>query len=217
MKKYKHIILTRFNYPDDYVHIENRMDLFNKYTLPSVKAQTNMDFEWVFFSDKELDIDFKNKRFVTLASYREYKEELKNDFDYIIETRLDNDDVIGPDLIKQIHEKVDNMTYEGPKVIEFGGYRYDARNNAFYVDILYNNKFSSPFISFIYDINTEHYVFDFVHGQMCREFDTVFISPAHWVQIIHNTNKLMNKDSESVIASRGQLCEPPVWWNHEAN
>lgn len=214
MKKFKHVIITRFNYPEDYLNFKERMDFFNKFTLPNVSKQTNIDFEWVFFSNKELDIDFKNKSFHTLSSYKEYKKELEKDYEYIIETRLDNDDVISPDVINFIQEAFESNHEQFEEfVIELKGYRYDLRNDTFYQDKMYNDKFSSPFLSLVSKLGRGKYVFDYVHGQMCREYPTVFSLDRMWVQMIHSSNKLMNQDNERVIASRGIKCKEPEWFS----
>lgn len=214
-QKFKHVLITRFNYPEDYAKFDERMNLFKKYTLPNVQNQTNMDFEWIIFSDKELEIDFKNKFFVNLTKYKQYKEELEQEYEYIIETRLDNDDVISLDFINKIQDYFNEfIEYQDNFVIEPRGYRYDARNDTFYEDKFYNPTFSSPFLSLVSKLGSKKYVFDYVHGQMCREYPTYFIKERGWVQIIHSTNKLMNKDTEAIIASRGIKCEEPGWFSN---
>lgn len=47
---------------------------------------------------------------------------------------------------------------------------------------------------------------------MCREYPTRFINNRLWIQMIHNSNKLMNSDSEKVIASWGNKCDKPAWF-----
>jgi|GEM_PF-4852046 len=213
-KKFKHLILTRFNYKEDYEYLDERIKLFNKYTLPNVKNQTNQDFEWIFFSDKELDINFENKFFVTLSKYKQYKKELEQEYEYLIETRLDNDDVISLNFVNKIQSYFKEfIDYQDNFVIEPRGYRYDFRNDTFYEDKLYNMSFSSPFLSLVSKLGSDKYVFDFVHGQMCKEYPTYFIQEREWVQMIHSSNKLMNKVSEEVIASRGIKCKEPGWFS----
>lgn len=69
-KQYQHFVITRFNIPAKYagrrnptvaeidpktdeVYLDSRMALFEKYTYPSLAAQTNKDFKWlVLFSDQ---------------------------------------------------------------------------------------------------------------------------------------------------------------------
>lgn len=214
MKKFKHVVITRFNYPDDKKDLFNeRMKLFNKFTLLNMKNQTCMDFTWVFFSDKDLNIDFDNKKFVNLTSYNKFKKELELEYDYIIETRLDNDDIFSKNMIEVVQDVFkSNIKERDTLLIESKGFRYDMRNDTFYEDIFYSKTRSSPFISLCSKLGSDNYVFDYVHGQMCLMFDTFFIDNKLWVQMIHNSNKLMNKDSELIISNRGIKCEEPNWF-----
>lgn len=210
MKKFKHVIITRFNYPEDKKDLfDDRMKLFKKYTLPSVKAQTNKDFTWVFFSNKELDIDFSDKKFVTLKSYKEWKKELSKEYEYIIETRLDNDYVISPNFIESIQLSFMKNEY----VIEFKGYRYDQRINQMYEDTFYNRGKTSPFVSLVSKLADEKYIFDYSHGDICNHFKTLYKEQKMWAQVIHNSNKLMNKDGPEIIAKRGKRCSKPFWFD----
>ena len=77
--KYKHYLITRFNlrvqygcklkdpdnnpmlriFDDDY--LEERFDIFEKYTLPSVKNQINQNFTWVVLFHKNTPNTFLNR------------------------------------------------------------------------------------------------------------------------------------------------------------
>src|SRR5690606_12351098 len=116
-----------------------------KYTLPSIKNQTCKDFIWAIFSDEELEIDYDNKMFFYRDSYFAWKEKLEEEYEYIIETRLDNDDIIHPGFIKSIQASFLEKTF----VLDFRGYRYDLRNDSIYEDKLYSSSFTSPFLSLI--------------------------------------------------------------------
>jgi hypothetical protein len=44
---FQHYIFTRFKYPLEYQHIKERVDIFKKYTAPSVINQTEGEFKWI--------------------------------------------------------------------------------------------------------------------------------------------------------------------------
>lgn len=211
-KKFKHVVITRFNY-DDREARDERMKIFKKHTLPNMQRQSCKDFTWVFFSKEELDIDFENKKFFTLTSYKQWKEELKKEYEYIIETRLDNDDMVSPNYIESIQLNFMEHTF----VIEFQGYRYDKRNDTFYEDRFYNRNMTSPFLSLVSKLSEDRYVFEYDHNQMGSKFPLKLVFNRMWVQIIHESNKLMNKDSEKIISRRGRKCRPPLWFRYLEN
>ena len=73
-----HLIVTRFNLGmTDPVWLEHRFGLFERFTLPSIKAQTCQEFWW-----------------------------LHGDETHMITTRLGNDDAVSPRFAKRIKEEV---------------------------------------------------------------------------------------------------------------
>jgi len=54
--KLKHFLITRFNYADDYEHLEQRIELFRRYTMPSIYAQTIKNFEWLIIGQPSFEI-----------------------------------------------------------------------------------------------------------------------------------------------------------------
>lgn len=207
MKEFKHVVLTRFNYPEGFELIEERLDLFKKYTLKSMNRQTCKNFTWVFFTENDLDIDFENKVFIKKEDYPLWKKKLSEEYEYIIETRLDNDDIIHPGFIQSIQSNFIDNTF----VLDFSGYRYDLRDDTIYEDKLYSSSFTSPFLSLISKLKDGLYVFDYNHREMGKNFKTIFKEQRLWIQMIHNSNKLMNKDSTEKIARKGRKCNKPDW------
>lgn len=209
MNKFKHLIITRFNYPENYPNLKERIDLFNKYTFKGIKDQTNQNFKWIILSNNELNI--KNATCMSLGNLHKYIKKL--DYEYLITTRLDNDDFLLPEYINSIQAFIGKRILEENPIllIDTLGYRLDERNNAFYKDKLYSNIFSSPFISLIEKKGHElkSHVYTYEHGGMCRRFPSVIVDKILWLQIIHNTNLAMNKDSNHIIAMRGVECNIP--------
>jgi hypothetical protein len=123
----KHLIFTKFNLPDgtgrhvNEAWLEDRIELFEKWTLPSIKAQTAQDFTWLLsFSDKT------PKKF--MDKFKSYESDnVKSEFikgsawvdvlanwykmvqgyiepGRILTTRIDSDDAIKTDYIKKVRE-----------------------------------------------------------------------------------------------------------------
>jgi len=129
MAKFKHYILTRWNLLDtkrdvyNYVSdpkewMRHRINLFEKYTLPSMMAQTCKDFTWLLaFSQKtppNVIKRYKNLRNIQIiyeypAEYlrRTYKKE------WLLTTRFDNDDILLPEFVEKVQDHVNKSIKKG--------------------------------------------------------------------------------------------------------
>lgn len=93
--------------------------LFENYCLPSVKKQTNQNFIWFVFFDINTPDSFRNKIKIIEDDYQNFKpifvdginmlnstfiqyvvNHSKDDDEFVITTRLDNDDFIHKNFIK---------------------------------------------------------------------------------------------------------------------
>lgn len=187
----KHYIITRYNYPKEYPHKEERERLFFKYTLPSIKNQTDQNFKYIIIGQTH--------------DWKQLEDEIKGINDWVVTTRLDNDDMILPEFTKEIK----NIPLQ-EQVIDFNGYRYDERTNKFYKDTKYINHFTSPFISLMERSENYKGVYSDQHQNMGRKFNLNRIEKRLWCQIIHDTNQLMNKRD---INKQGILIQKPQWIN----
>lgn len=133
MVKFTHYLVTRFNVPVENwnrdkaglptLHAEwmaHRMILFTTYCVPTVKAQTNKEFQWIIYCDKNISHADKSRiqdlvstvsgttiRLVSdlkdmMTDLRVYISAASTPF--VITTRLDNDDGIGKHLIQSIQD-----------------------------------------------------------------------------------------------------------------
>lgn len=104
--------------------LKNRIELFTKYCLPSVLGQTLRDFKWLIFfqEDPEPEIrklvkklqvhDFIEPVFVN--GFEEFQANLPfyiaerraADLEWLLTTRLDNDDALHEDFMKWVQEAV---------------------------------------------------------------------------------------------------------------
>ena len=160
-----HVIITRFNLatPGRESEIRNRpqwldrrFDLFKQYCFPSVSEQKCKNFSWIVYFDSE-----------TPDRYRRIVSELQEEFyfhayytglfpsdgwagsvnelfsekrDFIVSTRLDNDDAISKNFIMDVQNEIQKNRYHAPTFFNFtnglilsGGrlYSHKHSSNAF--------------------------------------------------------------------------------------
>ncbi len=197
----KHFIVTRFGYQDDYEYLEERIAIFNRFTLPSIKAQTNKNFEWLLLGDRLFDIPearwFGNQPDTQLRpgnlndTYLNYIKTVANKEDLVLMTRFDNDDILLPSFVEDVQKLAKQHG-----IIDFRGYRLDLSkagprwNNRFYNDTTYSETFTSPMITLV-QTRVRQTVYQRNHALMARFFPVTFVEKPNWVQVIHDTNWLM--------------------------
>lgn len=119
---FKHYIFTRWNRQDDQVTVYNnpaindpedwmkhRIKLFNEITLPSVMLQTERNFTWLLSFAEETPQEltdyyasWPNVKIIYEYPQTWLRKQPFKDGEWIITTRLDNDDYIYPDFVKMI-------------------------------------------------------------------------------------------------------------------
>ncbi|MCB0461782.1 MAG: glycosyltransferase [Flavobacteriaceae bacterium] len=187
--------------------LEQRFNLFETYCLPSVKNQSNQEFKWFVIFDLSTPNAFKN-RIETLASsysnlivlYTESFQTLKATLyeaiitnltpkhNFIITTRLDNDDAIHTDFINCIQLAFKPQHNTIVDVIK--GYQYIVNSN----DVRYYTSNYNPFISLIEDTS----MFETVMAKNHEHWKTlpnriVYNKKALWLQVVHEDNILNSK------------------------
>ena len=160
---FKHYIFTRWNLQDDKIDIynnplipdpeewmEHRMKLFDEITLPSVMMQTCRDFTWLlsFSPATPIKILRKYSEFPNVHIIYEYprtylRKMLANRKEWIITSRLDNDDMIAPEYV----EKVQGQFDEKFLLVDTDGVQLDLATGKTYTPDRKGNN--SPFISLI--------------------------------------------------------------------
>jgi len=215
-----HFLITRFAIPfaKDSIRYERctnapgwfdkRCDLFEKYTLPSIEAQTNQDFYWILIANP----DFPGMDKDRLESYAadvlwvdwEWDEgfdtlgnKLKAHFlmdEWIITSRVDNDDM----LSKHFIEGCQVTATENVQWLSFP-YGYILKKDAAYL-----RKYpSSPFVSFVERGDSPITVYHTSHIYAGKKYPLVEISDdPGWVQIDHGDNV---KNSVKSLMTRGKI------------
>lgn len=129
--KFEHVIMTRFNLAtpgnesalrNEVGWLEERFELFETVCLPSVAQQTNQNFTWIIYFDTDTPVQFR-KRIAQLQekfAFNAYFTELfpasgwstslielvAPKTDYVLTTRLDNDDALTVDFVDRLHTAV---------------------------------------------------------------------------------------------------------------
>ena len=195
-----------------------RQKLFEKFCLPSVLSQTNKDFEWILVSDSRTPDSFKKVLDSypatvlyadigegSLAAKNTHRRAIKleeavaepirgyletKDADYVVTTRLDNDDAISTNHIDKIQYYVRD-TWRG-KPFWFNlirGYKW-CGGNVYPIGALQN-----PFISFVEPKGALLTAYQCCHQLAPQSgYPVVQIREGNptWMQVIHGGN-LMNK------------------------
>lgn len=208
---FKHVILTRFNCsnsrsPTDREiairsqrgWLDARFGLFERYCLPSVLAQTNPNFEWHIYFDRQTAPQYLDRarkdvggqsniriKLCDLYGSETVQEDLGRELpastEWLLTTRLDNDDALHRDFVDRLHREVRRGTKEAlnfPLGVVFGnGKTYLSRqaSNAF---ISLSEPFPNPKTAVWGTHNTVNLI------APVRNIDG---GPA-WMQVVHNSN-----------------------------
>ena len=186
--------------------LENRFELFEKFCLPSVENQSNQNFIWVVFFDTDTPEKFRDriqqisknhKNFQTLYingiveladSFKTYIiSQLEHDDQFILTTRLDNDDIIHRDFIQTIQ----NLSKKnGESLIDLRkGYQVNiVKKNA---EIRKYNYAFNPFISVLENRNHFETIISRMHSEWeNHEHIAIYNQKALWIELVHQKNKV---------------------------
>ena len=206
--EFTHLLLTRFNTAMDFDPsakrlekgwLTGRLELFERYCLPSVAAQTGVEFHWLVFFDAASPQWFKDK----ISKYRpsikpiyidgpatdEVIQRLVVDSGlvstpYLVSTRLDNDDAISRDhlsSVQSVFQSQERQFIAFPLGLQsFHGHLYTAYWP------------SNPFLSLIEKVGSTGEVttvFCVRHDLVGKtnQVKKIFGAP-QWLQVIHGSN-----------------------------
>jgi len=246
----KHYLITEWNV--DMIDMEwltARQKLFEKITLPSVRAQTNKDFEWILVSDSRTPDEFKavldsypatvfyfnfenhdwespvfmgsgtqtqaKKTIMQRSIDLEYISKPLRDYigtldtDYVITSRLDNDDGISIDHIDRIQQAA-KQNWSGDRfwLNLVRGLKYN------HGDVFPVNSPHSPFISFVEPPHGLLTTYQVCHTEAKKtEYPVVQVRKGlpTWLQVVHGGNLLnrmkrfKGRASFSTVAERFKI------------
>lgn len=222
MPTFTHIVLTRFNVttgfggrtsPDLEWHC-HRFDIFGKICYPSLRAQTNQNFQWlIFFGNNTAEtfrikireyskwnniIPIYVKGLARKRISRAIEQHLRKDSKYLITTRLDNDDALHQDFIANVQEQFREQELE---FINFPiGYVFCTKDNRLYAA----KDYSNPFLSLIEKVEGFRGVWCENHLHVsCRGPLRQIATKPSWLQVVHgkNVRNQVGKDMQRVSLS----------------
>lgn len=205
MSRFTHLILTRFNLrlpgvaPPEAGWLSHRVQLFEKFCLPSVRAQSNRNFGWLLFCDagtppecrEKLDsyADAGTVRPHYIRDIREVPavvmESVERGSTHVITTTLDNDDALARTFVEKVQDEFRAQDFE---LVNFSsGFRLDLRKTKLYVHRIECN----PFISLIERKDQLRTVLGCgPHGSIPLRFNEIrnIETEPLWLQVIHDRN-----------------------------
>ena len=186
--------------------LEERFVLFEKYCFPAVINQSNKRFYWLIFFEVNTPDNYRERiekitskhdnitplyipgmRSLKNAFSHFISEKLDEEDEFIITTRLDNDDAIHRDFVATIQSLA---VKKHDTVIDLRkGYQMDLSNGR-YEYRNYENSFN-PFISLVESVDTFNTVASKLHNEW-ENSDSIIIhkSSPMWIEVIHKRNKL---------------------------
>lgn len=229
--KYAHFLITRFNLPKLWVKdrhgvstqteewLEQRFDLFEKYCLPSIAAQTSKNFVWLLlFWDKtpekykKLNEDLQAKYPFCKPCYLDeqqtkdfaaYCSKIINsmtaaDTDCVITTRLDNDDSFAVDTMEYLESFTEKLQDKGPCFISLlHGIQYYPKFN---ISVVVTDWETNHFLSYV--------------EPFTPDLKTVYCND-HTKILQHHTVKFAGREKEmwlEICHERNVGNAPHIWW-----
>ena len=189
------------------IWLDQRFDLFKTYCLPSVINQTSKKFIWILIFDIDTPLKYQTEINILTREHfnitviysdgfnellpaikSEIKTHIEKDDNYIISTRLDNDDIIHKDFIKTIQNlfnPIENLVIDLRK-----GYQLILENEA---EIREFYDCYNPFISLVEATGNYSTVLSKEHKNWNQNPLKINKKKHLWIQMIHNQNQANRK------------------------
>jgi Putative rhamnosyl transferase len=210
---FRHLLITKFNicFTDwnkrdnsssfgSAEWMEHRLQLFDRYCFPSIRNQTNTKFKWLILMDHGTRVDhrkrmqeykcsFENVELIYTSEYnliRDVENYIEHDEerDFLITTRIDNDDAYREDAIDVIQSCFTKQEFQ---FLNFQkGYQYSIANSHLYLI----EDSSSPFMTLIEKKRAKIKTVLFEEHQLIsgkwplRQLG----DGRYWLQVIHGRN-----------------------------
>lgn len=243
-------LLTRFNVP---IHqrpgtnldpdwLTHRLNLFRRYCLPSVQQQIWKDFRWLIAVDDRTPPPVLKEllscelpalcNLILIRPNEEFQQRLRSAMalmlpngaaNYVISTRMDNDDAIMPGYLGLVRKAAMLMVERNPVAPAFvdapKGHTYEVERDVFrprsYVE---HATALSPFLSLVEPFKERLWTaFCGDHGHLREKFPKwpVFqLDTAQWVQVLHGRNVANAIGAgEPYMRSTGEAFKRSLgWW-----
>lgn len=207
---FTHVVMTRFNLatPGRESDIRNRpgwlaerFDLFERYCLPTLAAQTNQNFQWIIYFDEGTPAEFRDRieRCRSIRPFipyftplfpsdgwpRSLRESIMSPEPWLLTTRLDNDDGLAVDFVARLHAAVREQARAGRTSFNFAN-GFIMQGPKLYAMAHSSNAFASWFEPWGDDMRTASSIH---HMQLADHGPVVQIGgPGAWLQVVHGGN-----------------------------
>lgn len=201
-----HFLITRFNLPSGGAEsriraqetwLRNRVALFDRYCLPSVRAQDTTAFTWLVYFDPESPRWLRDllEEHAAQGFYTPmFREEITNDSlledlqahrspgsTHVVTTKIDNDDGVATDFVSRLREAA---TEDGPRALYIGD-GLILRDRRLYTRLDEHNAF--PTVCARWEDRTTCWAN--WHNLLPRDMPaTVLRGEPGWLQVIHGAN-----------------------------
>lgn len=203
---YKNVPKEQYKNPE---WLSHRFELFEKYCYPSIQQQTNKNFIWLCTFHKDTPEPFVSK----IKEYEQNCEQMKISYaehfsayekdiselvkllvprtQYLVTTRLDNDDSLAIDYIDEIQKRL--YQYDGYFIDFWYGFTYDVLNRVPY----YIKTRRNPFSTRVEKWENAKTIKVFNHTLINRYAPVLNVkTKPMWAQIIHGENVLNKVDGD---------------------
>ena len=209
---YRYVILTRFNlqYDESSRNLDeawlcSRIDLLEQYTMPSVQAQENQQFEWFILLDNRtpesarqhlnhLAKNYPRMQLVAVAArgdkqlqefYTSFAHQLAMGYDGLISTRLDSDDVLLPSFTTEVlkHSNDEHFILSFPCGLQY----FTKRELTFLIRYDHNH-----FLTFFEPVAVVNGALSYDHTKVASILPLVYADAdtPMWEEIVHGENIL---------------------------
>ncbi|WP_390881376.1 glycosyltransferase [Thalassoroseus pseudoceratinae] len=200
---FAHLLLTRFNLGNlDPDWLEHRIKLFEQFTLPSVRSQSNNNFTWLLLCNKATPASWRRrltayengrtktlwlegaKQLKVIADFIKKQTTLFSQSSYVITTRVDNDDVLHSEFVNMIQcsaRYVDREFLNFPRGLLWARGRVRSLNHG-----------SNSFISCVEPVDQIETVFTEQHDRLSSVGPIRQIASLEpfWMRVCHDQNIL---------------------------
>ncbi len=188
--------------------LEHRINLFKTYCLPSIISQTNKNFIWLIYFDSDTPEKYKKIIELLLGTYKSfilpkyvssydkfltsYTQDILNllhpEKEFVITTRIDNDDVLHKNYIDIVQKQFANQEFMTVNCIKIYHYNIVKPERLFI-----NYTFSNQFISLIEKISNKNITGCYARGDRFwnKKGEIIQIgNDVYCMELIHDKNLL---------------------------
>lgn len=219
MAEFRHYILTRFNTglygpnpwtrTDPRVWMDHRLRLFTTITLPSIAGQSCQDFTWLVLMDRQTPEPYIReleavacptmKLIFRQPDQPRWQQGFAPGRYDLITTRIDNDDALYRDAVKDIQDawRAGSAGQAKPWLIVFPfGLILDLADRRMWVMEYWSNNCPTM----VEDSENSHTVYRWQHSEIPPEVPRLHIkNKPYWLQVVHSQNVLNVIDSSNPL------------------